>query len=192
MTTILAIQGDNWAVMGSDSKWSDEYGRVGRLVGPKVFTTGKYVVGVAGDTRGCNLLQHVFMPPAVPPRATGNKLTRFMVSTFVPAYKTCLEEHGLGRPQYEDEPAKASVSTLILVGGQVFQIDEDYGTEQDAGRLYSVGSGGDYGLGAMMALTEKKKLNVTTAKQVLLKALSISAKVDSGTGPPFFTVHQQV
>jgi ATP-dependent protease HslVU (ClpYQ) peptidase subunit len=191
MTTILAIQGDGWAAIGSDTQWTDENGRVGKMNQSKVISTGKYLIGVAGDTRGANVIQHVFNPPAVPVKATGVKLTKFIVSQFVPVYREILEAHGIGRPQYDSEPAHTSIETLVLVGGVIYQIDSDYGTEVDANRLYAAGSGAHYGLGALQAFTEKKKMTIPFAKQAILKALSVSAKFDQGTGSPFYTFIQQ-
>jgi len=191
MTTILAIQGDCFAAIGSDSQWTDEYGRVGKMSQPKVVQVGRYMIGVAGDTRGANIIQHIFTPPALPVKLSGTKLTKFVVANFVPAYKEIMESHGIGRPQYDGEPARTSVETLVVANGVIFQIDEDYGTEMDSNRLYAVGSGGHFGLGALQALTEKKKLTIPTCKQVLLKSLAIAAKFDQGTGAPFHTFIQQ-
>jgi ATP-dependent protease HslVU (ClpYQ) peptidase subunit len=190
MTTILAIQGDDYCAIGSDSQWSDDYGRVGRMNQPKVVVVGKYLIGVAGDTRGANVIQHAFNPPVLPPKLLGAKLVKFMVSHFVPAFKECLEAHGAGRPQYDDQPAKSANEILVCANGTVFQIDEDYGTETDTCNLYAIGSGAHFGLGALQAYTNGKRVVQTNAKQLLLKSLTVSAKFDSGSGAPFHTFIQ--
>jgi ATP-dependent protease HslVU (ClpYQ) peptidase subunit len=190
MTTILAIQGDDYCAIGSDSQWTDDYNRVGRMNQPKVVTVGKYLIGVAGDTRGANVIQHAFNPPVLPPKLVGAKLVKFMVSHFVPAYKECLEAHGAGRPQYDDQPAQSANEILVCANGTVFQIDEDYGTETDTCNLYAIGSGAHFGLGALQAYTNGKRVVQTNAKQLLLKSLTVSAKFDSGSGAPFHTFIQ--
>jgi len=190
MTTILAIQGDDYCAIGSDSQWTDDYGRVGRMNQPKVVVVGKYLIGVAGDTRGANVIQHAFNPPVLPPKLLGAKLVKFMVSHFVPAYKECLETHGAGRPQYDDQPAQSANEILVCANGTVFQIDEDYGTETDTCNLYAIGSGAHFGLGALQAYTNGKRVVQTNAKQLLLKSLTVSAKFDSGSGAPFHTFIQ--
>jgi ATP-dependent protease HslVU (ClpYQ) peptidase subunit len=190
MTTILAIQGDDYCAIGSDSQWTDDYNRVGRMNQPKVVTVGKYLIGVAGDTRGANVIQHAFNPPVLPPKLVGAKLVKFMVSHFVPAYKECLEAHGAGRPQYDDQPAQSANEILVCANGTVFQIDEDYGTETDTCNLYAIGSGAHFGLGALQAYTTGKRVVQTNAKQLLLKSLTVSAKFDSGSGAPFHTFIQ--
>jgi len=190
MTTILAIQGDDYCAIGSDSQWSDDYGRVGRMNQPKVVAVGKYLIGVAGDTRGANVIQHAFNPPVLPPKLLGAKLVKFMVSHFVPAFKECLEAHGAGRPQYDDQPAQSANEILVCANGTVFQIDEDYGTETDTCNLYAIGSGAHFGLGALQAYTNGKRVVQANAKQLLLKSLTVSAKFDSGSGAPFHTFIQ--
>jgi ATP-dependent protease HslVU (ClpYQ) peptidase subunit len=190
MTTILAIQGDDYCAIGSDSQWTDDYGRVGRMNQPKIVVVGKYLIGVAGDTRGANVIQHAFNPPVLPPKLLGAKLVKFMVSHFVPAYKECLEAHGAGRPQYDDQPAQSANEILVCANGTVFQIDEDYGTETDTCNLYAIGSGAHFGLGALQAYTNGKRVVQTNAKQLLLKSLTVSAKFDSGSGAPFHTFIQ--
>lgn len=191
MTTILAIQGDDFCAIGSDSQWTDDYNRVGKMNQPKVVSVGRYLIGVAGDTRGANVIQHIFTPPVLPPKLVGAKLTKFIVSQFLPSYKECLEAHGAGRPQYDDQPAQSANDLLVCANGVIFQIDTDYGTETDTCNLYAIGSGGHYGLGALQAYTNGKRVSLTSAKQVLLKSLAVSAKFDSGSGSPFHTFIQQ-
>jgi ATP-dependent protease HslVU (ClpYQ) peptidase subunit len=190
MTTILAIQGEDYCAIGSDSQWTDDYNRVGRMNQPKIVAVGKYLIGVAGDTRGANVIQHAFNPPVLPPKLVGAKLVKFMVSHFVPAYKECLEAHGAGRPQYDDQPAQSANEILVCANGTVFQIDEDYGTETDTCNLYAIGSGAHFGLGALQAYTNGKRVVQANAKQLLLKSLTVSAKFDSGSGAPFHTFIQ--
>jgi ATP-dependent protease HslVU (ClpYQ) peptidase subunit len=191
VTTILAIQGDDFCAIGSDSQWTDDYNRVGKMNQPKVVSVGRYLIGVAGDTRGANVIQHIFTPPVLPPKLVGAKLTKFIVSQFLPSYKECLEAHGAGRPQYDDQPAQSANDLLVCANGVIFQIDTDYGTETDTCNLYAIGSGGHYGLGALQAYTNGKRVSLTNAKQVLLKSLAVSAKFDSGSGSPFHTFIQQ-
>jgi ATP-dependent protease HslVU (ClpYQ) peptidase subunit len=190
MTTILAIQGEDYCAIGSDSQWTDDYGRVGKITQSKIITIGKYFIGVSGDTRGANIIQHMYNPPQLPPKLSGIKLTKFMVSQFIPTYRECLEQNGLGLPQYESNPAEARIDSLICANGVIYQIDTDYSTEMDTNNLYAIGSGAHYGLGAMQMYTNNKKILQTSAKRVLLKSLTISSKFDNGTGAPFHTFIQ--
>lgn len=190
MTSIFAIQGDGFAVIGSDSRTSDEFGRISRKVKPKVFTVGRYMLGCAGDLRGSDILHYSFQPPPLPPKLFGTKLDKFIVSQFIPAYKMTLEVNGLGRAAYEAEAAWASIETIILANGVIYDISVDYGTHEDANGFYTIGSGESYGIAALDVLCAKKKLTPQTAKQAILKALNISAKYDMMTGAPFHTFTQ--
>ena len=190
MTTILAIQGEDYCAIGSDSQWTDDYNRVGKMTQSKVITVGNYFIGVAGDTRGANIIQHVFNPPQLPPKLSGNKLTKFIVSQFIPAYRDCLEQNGLGLPQYESNTAQASIDSLVCANGVIYQIDADYSTEMDTNNLYAIGSGAHYGLGDMQMHASNKKISQTSAKRVLLQSLTISARFDSNSGSPFHTFIQ--
>lgn len=191
MTTILAIQGEGWAVIGSDTQWQDDYGRVGRMNQPKIVSVGKYLIGIAGDTRGANIVQHMFAPPALPVKLSGNKLANLMVAQFIPALKECLEKNGAGRPQFDDQPALNENEILVCANGVIFQIDGDYSTEMDTNNLYAIGSGAHYGLGAMQSLVNNRKIGLTVAKTILVKGLNIAAKFDSNSSAPFHTFIQQ-
>jgi hypothetical protein len=138
---------------------------------------------VAGDIRGANILQYSFKPPTLSHSSKGSRLTEFMVNTFIPAYRKCLEENGLGRPQYDANPAESSVEALVLANGVIFQIDTDYGIEPDAGGLYAAGSGGHYGLGALKAFGKPTTANKAVA--FVTSALAICSEYDTGTGPPY-------
>lgn len=191
MTSILAIQGDKWAVIGADSRWSDEHGRMGRGTTPKAFKVGRYVIGVAGDIRGANIIQHSFTPPPLKANLKGAALNKFIISSFVPAYKKVLEQNGVGRPQYESNPAESSIEAIVLANGVIFQIDPDYGIEMDAGRLYAAGSGGHYGLGALRAMQAQSARNPDSAAAMITSALAICGEYDTGTGPPYLVLMQE-
>jgi hypothetical protein len=64
MTTIVAVQGDGWAVVGADSRISDE-GRIYSMAKGcgKIVRNADYLFGAAGDLRAINILEHVFNPP---------------------------------------------------------------------------------------------------------------------------------
>ena len=191
MTTILGIQGDGWAVMGSDTQWQDEFGRVGRMNQSKIVSVGRYLIGIAGDTRGANIVQHIFTPPTLPIKLSGNKLTHLMVSQFIPSLKECLEKNGAGRPQYDDQPSMNANEILVCANGVIYQIDDDYGTEMDTNNLYAIGSGAHFGLGSMQSLVAGRKIGLTVAKTILVKGLHTAAKFDGNSSAPFHTFIQQ-
>ena len=74
MTTILAIQGDDYALICSDSRIStmDSGGFASQITtlgsgSAKVAENGKYLLGAAGDMRAINIIHHVLVPPPPTP-----------------------------------------------------------------------------------------------------------------------------
>lgn len=192
MTTIIAVQGPSWAVVGFDSRVTEEGGRsytLGRG-SAKVVKNGQYLLGAAGDVRAINILAYAFQPPK-PMDLTGVRLDRFITSKFVPALRSCFEDHGYASRESKEQAQHGSV-VLAIVNGQIYEIDEDYAWVRDTTGIYSFGSGGDYALGAMYAMTGDSLASsgVETTKKVIRESLTIAAKLDVGSGPPFHVMHQ--
>jgi ATP-dependent protease HslVU (ClpYQ) peptidase subunit len=201
MTTILAYQGDNYAVVSVDSRVSsmDDGGFAFQITtlgegSSKVAKNGKYLLGAAGDVRAINILHHVFQPPPVPPGTKGKKLDQFMTVKFIPALRECFEKQGYAAPETENSThiAEHSSTILVVVGGTIYVVDGDYSWTSDHNRIYALGTGSSYALGAMNAFISSKK-NPTPAqvKSLSLKALLIAAKYDPYTGSPFYTHIQE-
>ncbi len=55
MTTLAAIQGDGWAVIGCDSRSSDESGRPMNLATHKIIENNGILIAGSGASRGSNL-----------------------------------------------------------------------------------------------------------------------------------------
>lgn len=192
MTTIIAVQGQSWAVVGFDSRVTEEGGRsytLGRG-SAKVVRNGQYLLGAAGDVRAINILAYAFQPPK-PLDLTGVRLDRFITSKFVPALRSCFEDHGYASRESKEQAQHGSV-VLAIVNGQIYEIDEDYAWVRDTTGIYSFGSGGDYALGAMYATTGDSLADsgVETTKKVIRESLAIAAKLDVASGPPFHIMHQ--
>lgn len=199
MTTIVAIQGDGFAVVGTDSRISllNEDGtayQVATLGGgtSKIASNGKYLLGAAGDLRAINILHHAFQPPAPAPSLKGKRLDSFITTKFIPSLRACFEEHGYVLVD-KSGPSKAEQDSqlMVIVNGSVYVIDSDYSWMNDSSGVYALGSGCSYALGAMQVLAGSKKMSITQAKQMLLKALGVAAKFDPGTGSPFQTYVQE-
>ena len=96
MTTIVGLQGDNFAVVYVDSRISssDSGGYISQISTlkegcGKVAVNGKYLLGAAGDVRAINILHHVFQPPTPPINMRGKKLDQFFTAKFIPALREC-------------------------------------------------------------------------------------------------------
>jgi len=200
MTTIVAVQGDNFAVVCSDSRIAtvDEDGYVSQITtlregNGKVASNGKYLLGAAGDMRAINLLHHVYQPPTVPPATTGKKLDQFFTSKVIPSVRECFEQHGYALPDTNEKKhiAEHDSTVLVVVGGVIYVIDGDYSWTSDAQNYYALGTGAPYALGALQVSRGKRKLSISQAKTLALKAINVAAKFDPHTGAPFHTFVQE-
>ena len=192
MTTIVAVQGAAWAVVGFDSRVTEDAGRsytLGRG-SAKVMKNGQYLLGAAGDVRAINILAYAFDPPKAA-ELIGIRLDRFMTSKFVPALRACFEDHGYAARESKEQATHGS-TVLAIVNGSIYEIGEDYAWVRDTTGIYSFGSGGDYALGAMYAKhgDDIAELNVAEVQKLVRDSLHIAAKLDPGSGPPFHVIHQ--
>ena len=199
MTTIVAIQGDGWAVVGSDSRISTIYGEASAEVGtlsatnPKIGSNGKYILGAAGDLRAINILHHAFVPPTPPPNLKGKKLDKFITTKFIPALRACFDEQGYSQPENKDgkdHVAQHDSQIVCVVNNTIYIIDGDYSWFTNNTGLYSIGSGSSYAIGALSVITSSARTTLQSAKKAITKSLTIASRFDPHTGSPF-TVYTQ-
>jgi ATP-dependent protease HslVU (ClpYQ) peptidase subunit len=195
MTTIVGLQGDNFAVVYVDSRISssDSGGYISQISTlkegcGKVAVNGKYLLGAAGDVRAINILHHVFQPPTPPPNMRGKRLDQFFTAKFIPALRECFEQQGYAIPDIKEDKehmAEQASTILVVIHGIIYVVDGDYSWTSDSSGMYALGSGSSYALGALQALVTNRKLTIPQAKKLALKALSTAAKFDPYTGSPF-------
>jgi ATP-dependent protease HslVU (ClpYQ) peptidase subunit len=186
LTTLAAIQGDGWAVIGYDSRVTED-NRIFVLPkeSGKVVKNGQYIFGAAGDMRAVNLLAHTFKPPAPSATDYGVKLDKFISSKFVPALKSCFDEAQYGEKGEQDS------TVLVVVHGTIYEIGSGYDWCHDDSGVYAMGSGAQYALGAMLASLEGKKRTMPAARSIVKAAVSISARLDPSTGEPVHVLAQK-
>jgi ATP-dependent protease HslVU (ClpYQ) peptidase subunit len=181
MTTIAAIQGENWAVVGYDSRVTEDNSRIYTLPkdNGKLIKNGQYLLGAAGDLRAVNLISYVFKPPTINPTSYGTKLDKFITTHFIPDLKRCFEENSYSKDGEHDS------QLLVIVNSTIYEIGEDYSWAHDESGIYAVGSGAHYALGAMHSALESRKRTLSSAKTIVRQALTIASKLDPSTGGPF-------
>jgi ATP-dependent protease HslVU (ClpYQ) peptidase subunit len=185
LTTLAAIQGDGWAVIGYDSRVTED-NRIFVLPkdAGKVVKNGAYIFGAAGDMRAVNLLAHSFKPPVPSATDFGTKLDKFISSKFIPALKQCFDDAQYGEKGEQDS------SILVVVHGRIYEIGTAYDWCHDEAGIYSMGSGSGYALGAMHASLEGKKRTVSTARSVVKSAVGIATRLDPASGEPIYVITQ--
>lgn len=180
MTTIAAVQGPSWAVIGYDAQVSESDGRKYELPGDaaKCFEVGHFVIGVAGDFRVVNILTHSFRPPD-PPHAVGQKLDKFMTTRFIPTLKRTLDSNFYGRDGKDD-----GALLIVVVNGVIYEIGPNFDCIRDKRGLYAVGSGGNFALGALVVLDGPGRRTMKKAEEAISAAMFAAASLDSGTSEP--------
>jgi ATP-dependent protease HslVU (ClpYQ) peptidase subunit len=201
MTTIVGIQGDGFCVVCVDSRISDvDDSGVATQIATlrdstgKVAVNGKYLLGAAGDLRAINILHHAFQPPTPAVNIKGKKLDQFVTTKFIPALRECFETQGYASPQNEQSEHMAEHNSTIImsINGVIYIIDGDYSWISGSDGVFAVGTGAQFALGALQCLIPKYPLSIQTAKKIGMKALTIAAKFDPYTGPPYQTLSQGV
>jgi ATP-dependent protease HslVU (ClpYQ) peptidase subunit len=179
MTTLVAIQGNGWACIGSDSRSTDESGRIIAMATPKVVQNGPYLIAGAGSARGCNILQHGWIPPK--PRGD---LDKFMTKSFIPAMRKTFLDAGYDIKQ-DSASAEHDSEFLVIIHGIIYPIFDDYSWERSTDSFYVAGSGSHYALGALKAMTyDESYMDMRLAQSMITNAVSIAIECDSASGGP--------
>lgn len=178
MSTVAAIQGPSWVVVGYDSQVSEDSGR--KYVLPsdagKVVENNEYIFGVAGDLRAVNILSHAFIPPD-PGKKLGAELDEFMSTKFVLALKKCFDTNFYGKD------GEQGSNILIAVNGTVYEIGGNYDCVRDVYGYYSVGTGSPYALGALHA-NIPERLTLKVAKDRVYEAVRVATLLDTSSCEP--------
>lgn len=190
MTTIIGVQGEGWCVIGWDSRisnTSDDGESETHVLSDsqkKVVQNGPWLVGAAGDLRAINILSHNFAPPVPRPTLVGAALDKFVSTDFIPSLREVMERSGYA-PIHKEYPGKCEFESelMVAVNGRIYGVDGDYSWISESSGLYSIGSGSRYALGALTATGWGR--SVLTARNSILKALSVASRFDPGTGAPF-------
>lgn len=174
MTTLAAIQGDGWCVIGSDSQASDDSGFTMQIVTGKTFRNGPALIAGAGAVRGINILQFGWTAP----KYKGVTPDHYMTQTFIPSMRQAFVKAGYDMKD-DGEVALNDNNFIVAVKGHLYSIAEDYSWERCKKGLYVAGSGGKYALGALGALGADKAKSVVDAEKLLRKAIEVAIRWDA-------------
>lgn len=183
MTTLAAIQGDGWSVIGSDSRSSDEHGRPIDMATNKIIENNGILIAGSGAGRGSNLLQFGWKPPK--PKLSED-LDVFMTKRFIPSMRKLFIDAGYDMKEDGDSAAHDS-QFIVSIRGILYPIFEDYSWDRDTRGIYYSGSGGDIAIGAMEALNVSRVTSASAAEKIIKKAIEISTKWDIYSSGPIIT-----
>jgi len=183
MTTIAAVQGKNWVVMGADSQSThDEYRRV-KMSDDKVVNNNGILIAGCGSGRGMNLLQYVFKSPKPQADLTREKLDKWMSNIFIPEMRQTFMDHGYDMKDDGDVASHDSIF-LVAVQGVVYILDDDYSWDRDMRGYITSGSGGDFAQGSLFQASKSNKIftNLAEAKKAMKVAIEAGMEFDVNSG----------
>lgn len=183
MTTLIAVQGDGWSVMGCDSRASDEGGRYMDLATPKIIDNNGVLIAVSGASRGGNITQFGWKPPK--PRVN-EKLDEFVTKRFIPEMREAFIKAGYDAKDDGDVAGHDS-NLIISIRGVLYPIFEDYSWDREARNVYYAGSGGDVALGALEALEYKKAKSPEAVEKLIRRSIDIAIQHDIYSGGKIHT-----
>ena len=177
MTTLIALQHEDWCLIAADTQTtgyniSSDCSPMG-----KIAVNNGYLVAGAGFVRGMNLIQHSFIPPA-PPRTN---LDKFMVNKFIPRLRKVFVDSGYDIKS-DGDPASQDNEFIVAINGVLYFIDEVYGVERTKNKLYSAGTGSQLALGAASALGAEKAETYEDAIDILHRAVKVAIEFDVNSG----------
>ena len=181
MTTIAAIQGKNWVVMGADTQSTHGDYRKVFMADDKVINNNGILIAGCGSGRGTNLVQHVFKAPKPAPGRTIEQLDKWMTTIFIPELRQTFMDHGYDMKDDGDFAQHESVF-IVAVQGVIYIIDDDYSWDRDIRGYITSGSGGDFAQGVLFGADQKIFTNLAEAKRVMKKAIEAGIAFDSNSG----------
>ena len=140
MTCIVAISDNGKVYMGGDRGHSDSHTLVSSTQ-PKIFDTGSYLIGYAGNSGIGQAVVYNFQYPAV---GKTHNIDRHMLKVFIPALRLFFKENDIKIPDDDDNNA----GFIVGVKGRVYEIDiSDFQCVEY--EEVSIGSGSSYAYGSL-------------------------------------------
>lgn len=177
MTTLAAIQGESWVVIGADTQVSDDSGFKMQLAASKIFKNGCALIAGAGSMRGINILQFGWTAP----KYSGKTIEHYLTQQFIPSMRAIFIESGYDIKTAADAATCDNVF-IVAIKGKLFAIDEDYSWEHCNKGLYVAGSGSHFALGALDAFGAKKVKTPEQAQSVIRKSIAVATNWDAFSG----------
>jgi len=148
MTVLAAYQGNGFAVIGADSRATEDGGFYLELATPKIVKNGDYLIAVSGASRGGNIAQFGWTPPRAPRSNKKDVLDRFVTKTLIPSLRRAFVAAGF-EAKDDGEAAWTESNMIIIVNGVVYPIFNDYSWDREIRNVYFAGSGSELACGAL-------------------------------------------
>jgi ATP-dependent protease HslVU (ClpYQ) peptidase subunit len=182
MTCIVGLVENNCVYIGGDSaSWYAD--TVTTVADGKVFRNGPMLFGGCGSHRLNVLLRNALVVPQGP--AIGDRVDRFMATTFVNAIRACFATAGFRKRENEVETMPGAESFLVGYRGRLFAVYSDLQIDEYEENYTALGSGRSLALGALYVARDRRD----GPKRKLLLALGAAAQYDPYVRRPFVVKH---
>ena len=183
MTTIVGIEGIDYALFVADSQITEDNLVTLATSTPKIVEVGKYLLGVSGDTRPGDILSYNWKPPLY----RGENPVQFMGKKVIPSILTAFNDSSY---DYSKADKDGGFDYLLSFNGNIFRIACDLSFFQANHGTYGIGSGGQLALGYLYSIC-KPDMELDYAKRHARKAVEIASVLDANTGKPLQLVVQE-
>jgi ATP-dependent protease HslVU (ClpYQ) peptidase subunit len=176
MTTLIAIQHDDWCVIAADSQSTANFRAFDTSPVGKINKNKNILIAAAGSGRGANILAFDWNPPT-----PSGDLDVFITKQLIPSMRKKFIESGYDIKS-DGESSSFDNELLIAMKGTIYHIFEDYSWERCGTKVYATGSGGDYALGALNALDVTLCDDYEEAIDIAEQAVKIATRLDVFSG----------
>jgi ATP-dependent protease HslVU (ClpYQ) peptidase subunit len=175
VTTIAAVSGDGWSVLGADSgiNWND---RIIHGLSDKATNNNGLVIAGAGDGHATQVVTNLLK--ITPPT---RNITSWLSKSLIPTIKELLYQNKVTLDK------DSELDLIVMVKANVFYIDSTLCWFQDRRGIHTVGSGGDLALGALAMASPSTP---DQAVKAIRKAITIASQYDPNTKTPIQIIQQ--
>lgn len=172
MTTIIAIQKEDYCVFYADSRvTSSDTGAYSQHPAmKKIIRNGAFLIAGSGEVGPCDIVAHVWKPITLT-TADKKDLYHFMIKKVAPSMRKCLSDNGHDF-EFKNPDGEPRFTLLVACGGMLFEFADDLSITLDDSGLYGAGSGNSFAKGAILAGATPEV------------AIGIAAKLSLFTGGP--------
>lgn len=190
MTTLVAYQGKGFAVIGCDSRATEDSGFFMDLATPKIVANGKYLIAVSGASRGGNIAQFGWIPPKPPVSDNKTVLDKFVTKKLIPSLRKAYLDSGYDAKD-DGEAAWQDSNLIIIFNGVVYPIFNDYSWDREIRDVYFAGSGSELACGALSALGVNQDMSIDEIKKAIERSIEIACEWSAFSSPPVITMVQK-
>lgn len=190
MTTLVAYQGKDFAVIGCDSRATEDGGLFMDLATPKVIKNGDYLIAVSGASRGGNIAQFGWTPPKPPKTKNRETLDKFFTKKVIPSLRRAFLDAGYDAKD-DGEAAWQDSNLLIIFNGVVYPVFNDYSWDREIRNVYFAGSGGELACGALEVLEITEADTIEDIQAKIYRSIEASCKWSAFSSLPILTFVQR-